>query len=388
MSHIPEKKTGPVLDFALELAKDSENFPKKLLSLLDRYFGYSRSIFFPSNYTNFLGAYAQRVSVLNNYITYGIRYGSMYNYKERIYKDDIYRYSALPPELRGRRVLFTEDIVSMEEYEDTAFGKLMIADDMYYQAVLYFFHGGRVIGSVGLFRSREEGSFRGEGRAMLEYIAELAEASYLTYLRHSGENRFHDNFSLFFRNSSVGAVILNQEMTVMQCNRAAREISRVFWEQNRHGQVQFLRGNYQGEEQFREVQTMINEVSEHITEQDGSRQSTISLAGDITFFHTVFLSSSSAGPIRTWHLLLITAQERRTPQDRDHPYHTLTQQERRIVHLLASGMKNEQIAEELHISIYTVRTHIANIYKKFEVNSKVDLLMRMQPILMDNTPQQ
>ncbi len=53
--------------------------------------------------------------------------------------------------------------------------------------------------------------------------------------------------------------------------------------------------------------------------------------------------------------------------------------------LPASGMKNEQIAEELHISIYTVRTHIANIYKKFEVNNKVDLLMHLQPILKDQT---
>lgn len=32
-----------------------------------------------------------------------------------------------------------------------------------------------------------------------------------------------------------------------------------------------------------------------------------------------------------------------------------------------------------------VRTHIANIYKKFEVNNKVDLLMHLQPILKDQT---
>ena len=64
-------------------------------------------------------------------------------------------------------------------------------------------------------------------------------------------------------------------------------------------------------------------------------------------------------------------------------FRTLTQQERRIVYYLSSGMKNEQIAEELHISIYTVRTHIANIYKKFEVNNKVDLLMHLQPIMKE-----
>ena len=47
------------------------------------------------------------------------------------------------------------------------------------------------------------------------------------------------------------------------------------------------------------------------------------------------------------------------------------------------------LPEELHISIYTVRTHIANIYKKFEVNNKVDLLMHLQPILKEqgNAPQ-
>ena len=101
-----------------------------------------------------------------------------------------------------------------------------------------------------------------------------------------------------------------------------------------------------------------------------------------------FLSSSPAGLIQTWHLMLVTCQTKQIPKNLDHPYNSLTQQERRIVYYLASGMKNEQIAEELHISIYTVRTHIANIYKKFEVNSKVDLLMHLQPILKEqNEPQ-
>jgi DNA-binding CsgD family transcriptional regulator len=90
-----------------------------------------------------------------------------------------------------------------------------------------------------------------------------------------------------------------------------------------------------------------------------------------------------AGLIQTWHLLLITCKVREVPRDLEHPYSTLTQQERRIVYHLASGMKNEQIAEELHISIYTVRTHIANIYKKFEVNNKVDLLMHLKPMLRE-----
>ena len=180
-------------------------------------------------------------------------------------------------------------------------------------------------------------------------------------------------------------MILFQDMTVMQTNKAAQEISQIFWEQYRHNQGHFLRSNYQGDPKFREVQTMINEISERLTTQGGTSQTFTSPAGDITFYHTSFLSSSAAGLIQTWHLMLITCQTKDLPKNLNHPYNTLTQQERRIVYYLASGMKNEQIAEELHISIYTVRTHIANIYKKFEVNNKVDLLMHLQPILKDQT---
>ena len=65
----------------------------------------------------------------------------------------------------------------------------------------------------------------------------------------------------------MGAVILNQDMTVMQTNKAAQEISQIFWEQYRHNQGHFLRSNYQGDPKFREVQTMINEISERLTTQ-------------------------------------------------------------------------------------------------------------------------
>lgn len=383
MGKIPEKWHDAAMGFSLDIARDSENFPKKVLALFDKHFGFRRSIFFPYHYPAFPAAQGRRVNNLSNYITYGIRYGPMYDYKDHIYKDDIFRYSTLPPHLKGKRVIFTEDVMPFEEYQRTPYGIHMSAEDMHHQAVLFFYLGDRVIGSMGLFQNKEEGSFDEETRALLEYLAELVEANYQNYLRHSGEARFQDSFHLFFQDVKMGAVILNQDMTVMQTNQAAQQISQIFWEQYRHNQGNFLRSNYQGDPKFREVQTMINEISERLTTQGGTSQTITSLAGDITFYHTSFLSSSAAGLIQTWHLMLITCQTKELPKNLDHPYNSLTQQERRIVYYLASGMKNEQIAEELHISIYTVRTHIANIYKKFEVNNKVDLLMHLQPILKD-----
>jgi len=83
-------------------------------------------------------------------------------------------------------------------------------------------------------------------------------------------------------------------------------------------------------------------------------------------------------------MFTMTKKAKELSPNAEHPYNSLTQQERRLAYFLTTGMKNEQIAEELHISIYTVRTHIANIYKKFEVGNKIDLLMSLQSYLQGN----
>lgn len=381
MSGIPEKWHEATQAFALDISQEGENYPKRVLSLFDKHFGFRRSIFFPYNYSTLSANSPKRSNSLSNYITYGISYGPMYDYKDHVYRDDIYRYSNLPPHLKGKRVIFTDDIMSFEDFEKTPYGKHMISVDMYYQACMFFYIGDRMIASMALFRSINEEKFTEEDRQLLEYLAKLVEVNYQNVLRHSGEAKFLDGFGLFFQDMKAGAVVLNQDLTVIQANPTAKELSRIFWDQFRHNQGHFLRSNYQGEAQFREVQTMVNELSEKFTAQGNGSLTLSSIAGDMTFYHSSFLSTNVTGIIQTWHILIITGKTKELPPDLDHPYNTLTQQERRIAYYLSSGMKNEQIAEDLHISIYTVRTHIANIYKKFEVSNKVDLLMRLQPYL-------
>ncbi len=79
MRKIPEEYFDAALGFSLDLARDSENFPKKVLSLLDKHFGFRRSIFFPCNRTILSGGQPRRAGGLSNYVTYGIRYGLMYD---------------------------------------------------------------------------------------------------------------------------------------------------------------------------------------------------------------------------------------------------------------------------------------------------------------------
>ena len=48
----------------------------------------------------------------------------------------------------------------------------------------------------------------------------------------------------------------------------------------------------------------------------------------------------------------------------------LGNQEEKVLNLLLQGMSNQEIANELFVSIHTIRNHIANIYKKTGMKKK------------------
>lgn len=53
----------------------------------------------------------------------------------------------------------------------------------------------------------------------------------------------------------------------------------------------------------------------------------------------------------------------------------ITPKESAVLELLTKGLSNKEIAEELDITEVTVKTHLRNIYKKFNVNSRTQLVL-------------
>ena len=60
-------------------------------------------------------------------------------------------------------------------------------------------------------------------------------------------------------------------------------------------------------------------------------------------------------------------------QDRE-ALDVLTPREREVLHLIAQGYNNRQIAERLHISIKTVETHRGNMMAKLDVHDRAGLV--------------
>jgi len=61
---------------------------------------------------------------------------------------------------------------------------------------------------------------------------------------------------------------------------------------------------------------------------------------------------------------------------RRHPAPRLTARQRELLHLLAAGHTNAQVARRLGISEGTVRTHLENIYRLLNVSSRTAAVTR------------
>ena len=56
----------------------------------------------------------------------------------------------------------------------------------------------------------------------------------------------------------------------------------------------------------------------------------------------------------------------------------LSEREAEVLHLVAEGLSNQEIAERLVISITTVKTHVGNIFLKLGVTSRTQAIARAE----------
>lgn len=60
----------------------------------------------------------------------------------------------------------------------------------------------------------------------------------------------------------------------------------------------------------------------------------------------------------------------------DAPFHEqLTTREMDVLLLLAEGLTNQQIADELYIGLKTVKTHVSNILSKLDVRDRTQAVV-------------
>src|SRR5436190_1418998 len=64
--------------------------------------------------------------------------------------------------------------------------------------------------------------------------------------------------------------------------------------------------------------------------------------------------------------------------DREQPGALLSERERQVLHLIALGSTNREIAERLFLSPHTVKDHTSTLYRKVKAKNRADAIQRAQ----------
>jgi DNA-binding CsgD family transcriptional regulator len=90
------------------------------------------------------------------------------------------------------------------------------------------------------------------------------------------------------------------------------------------------------------------------------------------YFHSAPAATSTPGAIPPQTAMQMTPTADLFAQ------HNISPREQEIIRLVLQGYSNQKIAETLFISLHTVKTHLRNIYPKFEVSSRYELITLFQ----------
>ena len=58
----------------------------------------------------------------------------------------------------------------------------------------------------------------------------------------------------------------------------------------------------------------------------------------------------------------------------------MTKRERQVIELIADGNTNKEIAQKLHLSTHTVKSHVHNILEKLSLSTRVQIARHASPL--------
>lgn len=73
---------------------------------------------------------------------------------------------------------------------------------------------------------------------------------------------------------------------------------------------------------------------------------------------------------------------RKSPRTSSSDSHELTLREQELIRLIAKGLRNKEVADQLNISAVTVKSHLTNIYRKLDVPNRTTMLRKVREFSM------
>lgn len=279
----------------------------------------------------------------------------------------------------GLEVSFLDDDMTREALEASRFyHEIMAPANIRHMSGLMFWENHHFFAHIGLARPASLGPFTDTERGLIRQLHPHFEAA---LIRVKSIDRLKFVASLLsesLEHPSDGLILLDFRHTVIFHNRAAEQACRLW----RSGPEAAARNRRRGDV-FRLPDDMQSTVARLIQQYlDASHQA----AGDRPFvdqmphpglpglaarMQVISPRTHAAAPYVRVELSRVVADQEAVPVFK------LSEAEHRVALLVAKGMRNEEVAAQLSLSVNTVRAHLRQIFEKLGVAHRGQLAAKL-----------
>ena len=337
MYQLSNYEFNKILDFSEQINANIKDYRESVLALLLEMYNFKHATFL----------ICDQNSHLVDPIGINMSDTLLRNYNQYYHKTDFFADSK---NLR-HKIITISDLMSYREYERTEYyNDFLKKEDLYYQIAMPLKVNNKLLGGIGIFREKRYGNFTGKEVSVLNFISKTI---------GSGLNNSQKNLNIVSENEllkstitnmPIGFLSLDKNLNIKNYNNTTLEICEDIFKCNNTEVVKSF------------IELLNPNISNPLNE---TKYSMLNVQGYTVCIKPVFY------PNNTYYNVYIYQDCK--PEDKlkqlKHVY-KITKREQQVLELVYQGLSNKQIANSLIISQHTVKTHIENIYKKLNINSR------------------
>ncbi|MED1953481.1 LuxR C-terminal-related transcriptional regulator [Brevibacillus centrosporus] len=351
--------SSKILEFIDSILVPAERFPQQVLLSLSQIFGYHRSIFW----------IADNQGNLFLPITLNVEDRLVQDYVSYYFQHDLLHPQNAIPQNPSRTALRINDVMPDQEYERTIYyNQFMRTYGNYDEMGIYLKKEGMLVGTIGLARCEQEQRFTENDVRLVETLSRTIAH---TLAIHTHADELHRERMLLAAHShlpSIGIIIVEPPSHIRYVNPAAKDIC-AEW--------------FFGKTYSNPVQAFIKhhvENNARVSSSSFSAPAATVLSPSQQEF-TMYVQPSVSTPFSDHRTLpyavYLIPKGTHAIREQD-PLPHLTRMEGRIYELVQQGYTNQLIANELHISLNTVKRHLQNTYRKLGVSNRTELCYKLK----------
>jgi len=346
-----------VLQFieSIQIAKD--DFAMQVLTSLSSIFGYTKANFWLDDGKGNL--YYPITTMKDNFL--------------QEYMDDNYKLDQLHPKNLGidyvvsKKVMHMNYVLSPTCFEKTPYYQFLQRHGLKSEFGTYLTNVDTLIGAIAIVQSKGENDVSAYDMNVLKVLSKYISQGLHTNQMYMRKNYEKMIFEAFANNSSTGLIFCDLSLKVHYCNNSSREICKELLANERYyDPIEYLMQNVLAN--HRDLWKLGYENTFYTSSLKKIR---------VNILPTTIGNYGISGQNLFFIMLSYEDNEVKNSSLQQKPDTKLTVRERQILNLIVQGKTNQEIAEELYISIDTVKKYLSVLFEKFNVKNRTSLMYKI-----------